>query len=209
MKRSLSNSFGVATVTSNGGREHEIFFPRLRGRKPQQMNTVIGSVQDMRRMPLALIFISSPAMSLSCANEVASANQVDTANTSAVIRHRGMYNWIPVSPYGKKIGLEVHCWDTYAANQIAGAHYAACPPHCSATRSKFALANFRSALRNVVGALSLSLIRLTERRSAFKNAKEIQKRWRENQQTKSSSPQHRTKHTQWSRCLNDRDVRGH
>ena len=171
MNRSLSNSFGVATVTSNGGREHKIFFPRLRGRKPQQVNTVIGSVQDMRRMPLALIFISSPAMSVSCANEVASANQVDTANTSAVIRHR--------------------------------------PPPLLGHASKFALANFRSALRNVVGALSLSLIRLTERRSAFKKAEEIQKRWHENQQTKRSSPQHRTKHTQRSRCLNDRDVRGH
>jgi len=59
VNRSLSNSFGVATLTSNGGREHEIFFPRLRGRKPPQVNTVIGSVQDMRRMPPALIFIDS------------------------------------------------------------------------------------------------------------------------------------------------------
>ena len=59
MNRSLSNSFGVATVTSNSGREHKIFFPRRRGRKPPQVNTVIGSVKDMRRMPLALIFIDS------------------------------------------------------------------------------------------------------------------------------------------------------
>jgi len=59
VNRSFSNSFGVATVTSNSGREHEIFFPRPRGRKPPQVNTVIGGVKDMRRMPLALIFIDS------------------------------------------------------------------------------------------------------------------------------------------------------
>lgn len=60
MNRSLSNSFDVVTVTSNGGREHEIFFPRLRRRKPQQANTVIGSVKDMRRVPSVIIFIDCP-----------------------------------------------------------------------------------------------------------------------------------------------------
>jgi len=68
VNRSLSNSFGVATGTSNGGREHEIFFPRLRGRKPQQVSTVIGSVKDMRRMPLDLIFIDPLTEFSSCRN---------------------------------------------------------------------------------------------------------------------------------------------
>jgi hypothetical protein len=55
VKRILNNNFDVITGTSNG-REQEKLFP-CRPRTPQQSNTVIGSVREMRRATLASIFI--------------------------------------------------------------------------------------------------------------------------------------------------------